>query len=94
MGPLFLLVLTVVATARAQVPILTVDSATQITSTSASNSGTLNPNGLPAAYYVQWGTTTAYGVLGHIAYLPAGNSAIAVTTTMTGLTPSTTYHYQ
>jgi len=81
-------------TAVAQSPTVTVDPATQVTSTTAAITGTVDPKGQPAGCFVRWGTTTAYGSTGWGVQVPAVNAAVAVSNSMFGLSPSTTYHYQ
>jgi hypothetical protein len=78
----------------AQAPVVTVDGASDITSTNARIFGTVNPNGSETGYFVQWGTTTAYGGGGPVGSLAAQNGAVAVTNLILGLSPSTTYHYR
>lgn len=75
-------------------PVVTVDGAIQITSTNATISGTVNPNGSETGYFVQWGLTTAYGGGGPVGSLPGQNSPVAVTAQALGMSPSTTYHYR
>lgn len=78
----------------AQVPAVTVDPASQITSTGAVVTGTVNPQGQAAACYVEWGANTAYGTVGPIVPVPAAATAVAVSNLMVYLSPSTTYHYR
>jgi hypothetical protein len=53
----------------------------------------IDSNGLPASYYVQWGTSTAYGYASPPQTLPAKTYSQAVTYTLSGLTPATRYHW-
>lgn len=78
----------------AQVPLVTVEYATNITSTSAGIIGTVNPQGQPAGCFVQWGATTAYGYVSPAVPVPAGSTALAVSNNMIGLSPETTYHFR
>jgi hypothetical protein len=78
----------------AQAPVVTVNGATSITSSNATISGTVNPNGSETGYFVQWGLTTAYGGGGPVGSLPAQNNAVAVTAQALGMSASTTYHYR
>ena len=69
--------------------------ATDITVNGATIYGNLNPNGFDTAYYFQWGTTTAYGNTTPRFSVLAQNTPINdLARTLTGLSPSTTYHYQ
>jgi len=81
-------------TLQSLAPEVTIDGATSITSSNATISGTVNPNGSETGYFVQWGLTTAYGGGGPVGSLPAGNSPVAVTAQALGMSPSTTYHYR
>ena len=57
-------------------------------------SGTVNPNGTDTHYYFQYGTTTAYGAKTTSTDAGAGTTDAPVSANLTGLTSSTTYHYQ
>jgi hypothetical protein len=78
----------------AQVPVVTIDSASDVSSTAATINGTVNPNGLQTAFHVIYGPTTAYGYTGYYAPLTPQNTAVSVTNRLTGLNPNTTYHCQ
>jgi hypothetical protein len=64
--------------------------------TSATLTGTLNPNGTDAHYFFQWGKTTAYGNKGPEppGDAGAGKEAVEAKTNLSGLAPNTTYHYR
>ncbi|HUK95702.1 MAG TPA: PKD domain-containing protein, partial [Gaiellaceae bacterium] len=66
-----------------------------MTNTGAMLNGTVDPNDAAngASYTFSWGQTTAYGndVTGTTS---PGTSPQAVSTTLTGLSPTTTYHYK
>jgi hypothetical protein len=55
---------------------------------------TVNPGGLPTHYFVEYGTTTAYGHTTSSAALPNDSGAQSETVALSGLEPCTTYHYQ
>jgi RHS repeat-associated protein len=76
-------------------PVVTTGSATSITSTSATISGTINPQSLTTTYFFCYGTTTNYE-LGQTVQgtLAASTSNQTVSANLTGLTPNTTYHYR
>ena len=76
-------------------PVVTTGDATSITSTSATISGTINPQGLITNYYFNYGTTANYE-LGHTvtATLSQYTTNQTVSAELTGLLPNTTYHYQ
>ena len=69
-------------------------TAFDVSMTSAYISGLVNPNGVPAQAFVQWGTTTAYGNIASIGTELTGYTPATVYTMLTGLMPNTTYHYQ
>lgn len=78
----------------APAPAATTGAATAVTATTAGIAASVNPNGRATTYRVEYGTTTAYGSTTAAASAGAGTTATAVTATLTGLTPSTTYHYR
>ena len=65
-----------------------------VTATTAQLQGGVYPNGNPTTYWWEYGTTTAYGQA--TAHFPAGagTAPFAVAGALTGLAPSTTYHYR
>jgi alpha-tubulin suppressor-like RCC1 family protein/phosphodiesterase/alkaline phosphatase D-like protein len=77
-------------------PTATTGSAASVTKNSATLTGTVNPNGEPVTTCVfEYGTTTSYGESVPCASLPAeGKSAVAVTASLTGLAPATTYYFR
>jgi hypothetical protein len=62
--------------------------------TDATLHGTITPNGAPAAWHFELGTTTDYGTIVGGATSGAGFAPEDVAATATGLTPNTTYHYR
>jgi hypothetical protein len=80
-----------------QVPTITPLSASNITTTSATLNGRVNPNGADVTdCHFEYGTTIAYGL--QAPCVPAapisGSSDVAVSAAVTGLTPGATYHYR
>jgi alpha-tubulin suppressor-like RCC1 family protein len=76
-------------------PALTVSAATSVTSTGATLNGTVNPYGTSATLSFAYGLTTSFGST--VAATPSpvsGSSPAAVSASLIGLTPGTTYHYQ
>ena len=55
---------------------------------------TVNPGGLPTHYFVEYGTTTAYGHTTSSTALPNNDGAQSETVALSSLEPCTTYHYQ
>lgn len=75
-------------------PVVVTGAATDITRTSATLNGTVNPNQSPTVYFFEYGRTTAYGSSTQPATLVSGNSAVAVPGPISGLTPNTLYHFR
>jgi hypothetical protein len=81
-----------VATAAA--PIAQTGTAVSISSTTAELRGNVDPQGEDTTYHVEYGTTTAYGTSTPIRTTGAGTVSQFVAEPVTGLTPSTTYHFR
>jgi hypothetical protein len=75
-------------------PTVNTGSASSITSNSATLNGQVNPNGFSTTYYFDYGTTISYGMNTATFSAGSGTSSISVSIPITGLTPSTTYHYR
>ena len=75
-------------------PAATTGSASGIGSTSATVSGTVDPNGLATSWYVEYGTTTSYGSKTPAKDAGSGTSAVGVSASLSGLNAGTTYHYR
>jgi hypothetical protein len=65
-----------------------------VTPQTATIRGSINPHGVPTAYYFRFGTTTTYGTRTSTGDAGAGTRSIAVSAALTGLRPNTRYHYQ
>ena len=72
------------------------EDASDVRDVEATLNGTINPLGSPGSYWFEYGPTAAYGTT-----VPAGgkdagsgNSPVAESETVGGLSPSTTYHYR
>ncbi len=77
-------------------PSATTGAASAIEENTAKLEGSVNPHGPDAEYQFEYGTTTSYGT---DAPVPAGNAGIGTatvteSTTLSGLTPNTVYHYR
>jgi len=72
----------------------TTSPASSVTSTSATLNGIVSPNKTAPTYYFQYGTTMGYGTKTPSQGPLNGNAGKAVSANVTGLTPSTTYHFQ
>ncbi len=79
-----------------QAPDATTSGASGVDTASATLNGAVNPNGQDTSYYFQYGTTTSYGSQAPTSAvaLGAGASPVAVANAISGLTPSTTYHFR
>jgi streptogramin lyase len=76
-------------------PLAITGLASAIMPTSATLAGSIDPRGasVPTSYHFDYGTTTAYGQSTPSQTL-LGGSPNTVTATLSGLTPSTVYHYR
>ena len=77
-------------------PTVVTGAASAVTQTSATLNATVNPNGAAVSdCKFEYGTTTAYGSSAPCASLPgSGESPVAVSASVTGLTANTTYHFR
>jgi hypothetical protein len=82
------------AIADASAPAVMTRPATAIGPTSAVLQGVVNPKDKSTAYTFEYGTTTAYGALSPAASAGKGKSDVPVSYALSGLAPSTTYHYR
>ncbi len=75
-------------------PTATTDSATNITANSATLNATVNPNGSETTVYFEWGIDTSYGNSTPAQSIGSGTDDVSITADITGLSPSTIYHYR
>jgi hypothetical protein len=77
-------------------PRATTGTAADVTQTSATLSGVVNPGGAPVTYHFEYGPTPSYGSRAPDADGDAGSDAAdrSVSTAIGGLAPATTYHYR
>ena len=68
--------------------------ATAIGPTTATVSGSVDPNGAATSWYVEYGTTTSYGSKTSSTSAGSGTSSSSVSANLTGLSPGTSYHYR
>ncbi len=80
----------------AAAPTVTTGGATEVTAASAKVSGSVNPNGAEVtSCRFEFGTSGSYGSSAPCSTSPgAGETAVAVTASLSGLEPSATYHYR
>jgi hypothetical protein len=76
------------------IPGVTGEASQNVTDTSATVTASINPNGSSTSFVVNYGTTTAYGQQTAPVAIGSGSSPQAVTQSLTGLSPQTTYHFQ
>jgi hypothetical protein len=86
--------LSAAAPAVAAAPSATTAAATNVTATTAELNGVVSPNQEATTYHFDFGTTTAYGARTPDSGPLTGNAARKVSATLTGLAPSTTYHFR
>ena len=86
--------LVVVAPANAATPSATTGPVTALGASTATVTGSVNPNGAATTWYVEYGKTTTYGSKTASQNAGSGTSAVAVSVGLTGLTAGTTYHYR
>src|SRR4051812_23682586 len=82
------------AAASAAPPAVTTGGAAQVTITTATLTGTVNPGGVATSYYFQYGTTTAYGSRTPSTGAGGGTANVAAAAQIGGLGPNTKYHYR
>lgn len=75
-------------------PGVTTRNATEVSPTAATVHGSVNPNGLVTTWYFQYGKTKSYGARTPAQDAGSGTKALQVSSTLTGLTPNTNYHYR
>jgi Fibronectin type III domain len=75
-------------------PVVVTGAAMNVTSTSATLTGTINGQGAVVGYAFLYGTTTAYGSRTPTQTLTASTATQPVNASLTGLTPGTTYHFR
>ena len=75
-------------------PIVATGSASRVASTSATLSGSVNPNGRATSYWFEYGTTGSYGSRSSSRSAGSGASSLGVARDLTGLAPGTLYHFR
>ncbi|MDB6174478.1 MAG: hypothetical protein JWL59_3789 [Chthoniobacteraceae bacterium] len=76
-------------------PLVTSLAKSNLTPTSVTLSGTVNPNGSAATAYFEYGLDTSYGSIAGVSLAPNdGMSAQTVSAGLSGLMSGTTYHYR
>ena len=80
--------------AAATAPSATTGPVGSVGPTSATVSGTVNPNGTATTWHVEYGTSTSYGSTTSSQSAGSGTSSVSVSASLTGLKAGTTYHYR
>jgi hypothetical protein len=93
-GASVLLALFVPAAAALLPPMATTGSATNITATSATLHGTVNPEGESTSYHFEYGTTITYGSQTGSSSAGSGSTNVDASAAVASLAPATTYHYR
>jgi hypothetical protein len=75
-------------------PTVSTGGAAQVTQTSATLTGKVNPNGARTTYFFQYGLTRSYGSSTGPTDAGAGTKARTAAATLTGLAPFARYHYR
>jgi hypothetical protein len=75
-------------------PVVTTGGAIDVGQSSATVTGTVDPNGASTTYYGEYGTTTGYGLRATDRDAGAGDAPVEVRVTLERLTADTTYHYR
>lgn len=74
--------------------IATTGKAKDVKATSATLTGSVNPEGRATTYYFQYGRTAKYGLRTTKRSAGSGNAARSVSAAIRGLRPNTTYHFR
>jgi hypothetical protein len=73
-------------------PAVSTGAVREVTSASATLTGTVNAQGAPTTYAFQYGTDTTYALQSPAQYGGSATTSQPVTVSVTGLLPGTTYH--
>jgi hypothetical protein len=87
------LIAVVVTLAQAAAPpAVTTGAPANVTQTTATVTGTIDPSGADTTYHFEYGTSTSYGLT--TADQTVSGDPVTVQTALSGLTADTTYHYR
>jgi len=75
-------------------PTAVTGAATDVTPTSATVNGTVDPNGRSTVWYFEYGTSTSYGARTADRNAGSGGSAVSATAGLAGLARGRLYHYR
>ncbi len=82
------------ASAAATDPAVTTGAVADVTPSSVTLVGSVDPNGRETAYIFQYGPTSLYGATTPATSVGKGKKRVRVTVPVTGLAPFTKYHYR
>ncbi len=82
------------AAALAAPPVVTTGAAKNVTQTTASLRGKVNPKGNQTVYFFQYGTSKLYDAQTPETAAGGGDTAVPAAADIAGLAPFTTYHYR
>jgi hypothetical protein len=91
---LALLVVPAAVAVAAGPPSATTGAASSVTQSSATVSGSVDPQGLATTYRFEYGTSSSYGLQTADVDAGSGTGAVDASANLTGLTSDTTYHYR
>jgi hypothetical protein len=77
-----------------QAPAVSTGGAQQVTPTTATLTGTVNPRGVPGSYHFEWGTTSALGQSTAVVAFGASTSNLAARAALAGLRPAMRYRFR
>jgi hypothetical protein len=75
-------------------PVVVTGPATSVTATSATLTGSVDPNGRATTWYFEYGTSTSYGKKTAVKDAGSGGSAVAVSAALVNLARGRTHHYR
>ena len=75
-------------------PSVATGAATNLSTTGATLTGSLNPNGKKTSWYFEWGTSGTFNRQTPTETIAGGNTSQPVTASLTGLMPATVYQYR
>jgi hypothetical protein len=80
--------------AAAEKPVVVTGAAANIQQTSVVLNGAVNPKGAATTYFVQYGTTSLFGLTTPATAIGAGTKRVRIAVPVAGLAPFTRYHYR
>jgi hypothetical protein len=75
-------------------PVVFTGEASQLTTSSATLNGSVDPSNQPTSYFFEYGATASYGSQTPTGMAAAGNQSLHVTASLAALAVATTYHYR